>query len=349
MRLRIGWLGLTTALILNGGSIAGPLPPGRQHRVSIEGENTVTFVPRANLAPIKFDYQVKVEYIVDTRYGKESKPSTDEEVKPPVEEVAVKKVVVKKAPRTKKKEAESPASRISGAIDLSLHSLERSYRQNGQSILETRASRARFQGRVQPDAPVFNVSANDAPPPVQQILKNFDVVAASLLLNDDLKVVDRRYRVEGAQRAVLETLLSIHTPVPKGVDSWELPTQLVMGHGQTAKGLLRFEKQKPAATARPTDPRPSDLIKVKVSGVLRAEGVIAGNLIKDGTYTVTGEQTFDSHTHEWIAARWSVVVVNELANQAGITVAQSKGTMTVESRAVVAGSSATPSEATPKL
>jgi hypothetical protein len=342
MRLRIGLLGLIAAMTLGAWSIAAPLPPGRQHRLSIEGDNTVTFIARAGLAPIAIDYKLKVEYIVDTRYGKESGPSTEEEARPPAEEVAVKKAVAKKGSRAKAKAAETPASKVSGAIDLSLHSFERNTRQNGQTILETRASRSRFQGRIQPDAPVFNVSSNDAPPPVQQILKNFDVVAASLLLNDDLKVVDRKYRFDGPQRAVVETLLSIHTPIPKGADSWESPTQLAMGHGQTAKGKLKFEKQKP------TDGKSTDLVKVKVSGVLKAEGVIAGNFIKDGTYTVKGEQVFDSHTHEWTSARWSVEVVNELANQAGFTVAQAKGTMIVESRAVVGGGTPTAEEATPK-
>jgi hypothetical protein len=339
MRLRIGLLVMTAGAW----TLAAPLPPGRQHRLSIEGENTVTFLARSGLDPVKFDYKLKVEYIVDTRYGKESKPSTDKDTEPPTEEVAVRKAIVKKGSRAKTKAAETPASKVSGAIDLSLHSFERNYRQNGQSILETKASRARFQGRVQPEAPVFNVSLKDAPPPMQEILRNFDVVTASLLLNDDLKVVDRKYRSDGPQRAMIETLLSIHTPIPKGVDSWESPTQLVMGHGQTARGKLRFEKDK-------TGPgKSSDLVKVKVSGVLKAEGVITGNFIKDGTYTVTGEQVFDSHTHEWTSARWSVAVVNELANQAGLTVAQAKGTMTVESRAVVGGSTSTLEEATPKL
>jgi hypothetical protein len=349
MRLRIGLLGLlamTAGAGAGAWAFAAPLPPGRQYRMSIEGENTVTFVARAGLAPMKFDYKLKVEYIVDTRYGKETKPSTSTEKDddPPAEEVPVKKAVVKKGSRAKKKDVEAPASKVTGAIDLSLHSFERNYRQNGLSILETKASRARFQGRVQPDAPVFNVSSKDAPPPMQEILKHFDVVAASLLLNDDLKVVDRKYRFDGPQRAMLETLLSIHTPIPKGVDSWESPTQLVMGHGQTAKGKLRFEKEK-TAVGKPS----SDLVKVKVSGVLKAEGVIAGNFIKDGTYTVTGEQVFDTHTHEWTSSRWSVAVVNELANQAGLTVAQAKGTMTVESRAVVGGGTPAAEEATPKL
>lgn len=343
MRNGFGLLGLIASTMVGAWALAGPLPPGRQHRLSIEGENTVTFHARTGLAPVGFDYKLKVEYIVDTRYGKESKPSTDETSKPPAEEVAAKKPAVKKSSKAKGKAAETPASKVTGAIDVSLHSFERNYRQDGRSILETRASRSRFQGRIQPEAPAFDVSSKDAPPMMQEILKRFDVVAASLLLNDDLKVVDRKYRFDGPQRAAIETLLSIHTPIPKGVDSWDSPTQLAMGHGQTAKGMLRFEKEKPGAGPS------SDLVKVKVSGVLRAEGVVAGSFIKDGTYTVTGEQTFDAHTHEWTSARWKVAVATELANQAGLPVAQARGTMTVESRAVTGANLPASDSAPPKL
>ena len=57
---------------------------------------------------------------------------------------------------------------------------------------------------------------------------------------------------------MVETLLSIHTPIPTDVAFWEAPTQLAMGQGQTAKGSLRFEKEKGSA--------PRGLVKVKVSG-----------------------------------------------------------------------------------
>ncbi len=220
-----------------------------------------------------------------------------------------------------------PAPKATGAVDLSLHSTEMTFRQGGQAVLETKITRSRFQGRLQPDSPIMSVTANDAPPMLQEILKRFDTVSATMAINDDYKEIGRKFRFEGAQRAVTETILSIHTPIPKGVDSWESPTQLAMGHGQTAKGRLRFEKEKSAVGKSS-----SDVVKVKVSGVLRAEGVVAGRFIKDGTYTVTGEQTYDTHTNEWTSSRWSVVVANELANPAGQTIANARGTMTVQSR-----------------
>ena len=99
-----------------------------------------------------------------------------------------------------------------------------------------------------------------------------------------------------------------------------------MGQNQTAKGMLRFEKDKGSAAL------PGGLIRVKVSGVLKAEGAIVGNFVKDGRYTVTGEQHYDPKSREWKKASWSVDVANELANAAGVTVAQAKGKMMVDSK-----------------
>jgi hypothetical protein len=178
-----------------------------------------------------------------------------------------------------------------------------------------------------PDAPILSVSYYQAPPALQELLKTFDTTAASILIDDRANVMARRTRGEGPLHAIIETLLSIHTPIPKDVGSWEAPTQLAMGHGQTAKGTLKFEKDKASAATG------GGLVKVKVSGVLKAEGAIVGNLIKDGSYTVTGEQSYDTRSREWKSARWSVEIETELANQ-GATIAHGRGKMLVESRAL---------------
>ena len=124
---------------------AGPIPPGRQYRLTIEGENNVTFVPQLNLPPSRISYEAKIEYIVDTRFGKEPRPvaETDDE------EVAVEKPVVKAKTttgRAKTKKAENPALKVNGAVDLSLHSSEMTLRQGGQAVVETRITRSKFQG-----------------------------------------------------------------------------------------------------------------------------------------------------------------------------------------------------------
>jgi hypothetical protein len=346
MRLRFAGLLTVGSALVVATALAGPIPPGRQHLLTIEGENIVTFVPQANLPEFKLEYRAKFEYIVDSRYGKEPKPtSTEEKDQVKDEDDSTTKPIAKAtSKKTKSKKAESPASKATGAIDVSLHSSERTFRQNGLPLVDMKVSRTRFQGRLQAEMPIMSVAAKDAPLPLQEIMKGFDVIVASLLLNDDLKVVSRKIRNEGPQRAVTETILSIHVPIPRNADSWESPTQLVMGQGQTAKGTLRFEKVKVPVIAASKEKekeskekekaKETSLVKVKVSGVLKSEGVVADRFIKDGTFTVNGEQTFDMKTHDWVASRWSVAVDSELANPAGLTTAHSRGTMTVQSKAL---------------
>ena len=333
------WLLMAVPVIVAAGAKPGAnsLPPGRQHLLTIEGDNTITFVPQANLTPFKIDYRARIEYIVDTRIGEEALARTEN---------AVKKKTARKtaAPsvKAKRKDASSLAAKVDGVVDVSLHSSKMRFRQKGQTVMERRMSRSRFQDRSQPDAPVVSISFNEAPPRVQEILKSFDTPAASILLDESSNVIDRKFRIDGPLRAVVETLLSIHTPIPRDVAYWEAPTQLAMGHGQTAKGPLRFEKVKESLD------KTAGLVKVKVSGVLKAEGVVVGNFIKDGTYTVTGEQTYDPRSREWKSARWSVAVNNELANAGGQTVAHAQGTMLVESKALDDSSTKTDSHPAPK-
>ncbi len=323
----VSWLLVPVSGIIAAGAIARPdagsLPPGRQYRLKIEGDNTVTFLPQVGLNPLRIDYLARVEYLVNTRSIGEAEARSNVAVK--------KRKTGRKAAgavdRVKRKGVDAVASKAAGAVDVAIHSSEMRFQQNGQIVLESRISRARFQGRIRPDVPVLNVSYRDAPPALQEVLRTFDTTAASVLLDDRSNALARRVRSEGPLHAVIETLLSIHTPIPRDVAFWEAPTQLAMGHGQTAKGLLRFEKAKERVADR-------GLLKVKVSGVLEAEGAIVGNFVKDGTYTVTGEQSYDPRSREWKSARWSVVVKTELANAAGITLAHAQGNMLVETKAL---------------
>ena len=99
-----------------------------------------------------------------------------------------------------------------------------------------------------------------------------------------------------------------------------------MGHNQTAKGMLRFEKVKSSSTL------PGGLVQVKVSGVLKAEGAIVGNFIKDGRYAVIGEQHYDPKSREWRRRPLVGRRRERLANAAGVTVAHAKGKMVVDSK-----------------
>ena len=345
----VGLVGSTMMVLV--GTVFGiaSIPPGRQHRLSIEGENTITFRPQANLPVLKIDYNAHFEYVVNTWFIKESKTPSDS----PKGTNSSKNAAGSNRNKVKGKDGEAPAKRASREVDVSLHSAEVIYRQNGQSMVETKMSRSRFQGRLQPDSPVLSVSAKEAPPRLQELLKIYDTQLASMWINDDDRVVDTKLKIEGNQRPVVETILSIHSPMPKDLDTWEASSRLAMGHGQTARGKLRFQRIKKLdqqdTTGKPGDHGLNEVIQVKVTGVLKGEGVVAGNLIKDGTYTVDGEQSYDPQTREWITSRWSVEVNNELANQAGLTVAQARGRMRVESRAVKNPGSSDSGETPPKL
>ena len=139
-----------------------------------------------------------------------------------------------------------------------------------------------------------------------------------MLLDDRARVLSRQVNLQGPLHAITETLLSIHTPIPTDAAFWEATTRLAMGHNQTAKGMLRFEKDKSSIALA------GGLVRVKVSGVLKAEGAVVGNFIKDGRYTVSGEQHYDPKSREWKKAQWTVDVSNDLANAAGVTVARER-------------------------
>ncbi len=321
-------LALTTILMIGAKPGGSAVPPGRQHVLTIGGENAITFLPQVNVPPFTVDYKARVEYVVNTRDAEELEAS----------KAAAKKKASSKPKGKKPKEAEEAQPKVAGQVDISVHSSELRFRQNGQMVMESRSSRGRFQGKFRPDGPMLNVTFNDAPAGLKEHLKRIDTPIASILIDENSKVIDRRVLPEGPLHAITETLLSIHTPIPKDVAFWEAPTQLAMGHGQTAKGTLRFEKVKQALD------KTAGLVNVKVSGVLKAEGAVVGRLIKDGTYTVTGEQSYDPKSREWKSALWSVEVNNELANQGGVTVGHAKGKMTVQSRALEKNSPSTAEE-----
>lgn len=317
-------LGVTLAAIawFGGASACGGTPPGRPYVLTITGENTITFVPQTGLNPLAIDYRAEIGYLVNSRPlgpgQMKTVPSRKKSARRPA----------RGAGKTDESEGQDDRRTVESAVDLALHAADFQVRHDGQVFVQSRISRARFQGQLLPQSPVVSFAYNEAPPALQQLLRTFDATAASMLIDDRARVVSRRFRSEAPLHAIVETLLSIHTPIPKDVGSWEAPTRLAMGHGQTASGILRFEKEKPSGTDT------GGPIKVKVSGVLKAQGAIVGNLIKDGTYTVTGEQSYDPRAREWTSARWSVEIRSELANQ-GTTVAHGQGKMLVEVRPFV--------------
>jgi hypothetical protein len=293
--------------------------PGEAYQITIDGTNTVTFVPQARVEPVQIEFQSRIEYLVNHRMIETTA-------------IANSKNASKKAPVTRKTRgkgatvAASTAKAVS-AIDFLLHTTQSKFTQAGKVVTETQVRRDRFRGRIQPDGPFYDVIPSDAPARLKEILAGYDVVAASVSLDEDDKQIDRKFRNDLPSRAILETLISIHTPIPRNLKTWEVPTQLAMGQGQTAKGNLTLELQGDPAETK-------GLLKVSVKGVLKAEGVVAGRFVKDGTYTVTGEQMFDSESREWKSSKWTVAIENALAAQGGQVVGHAKGEMKTETTIV---------------
>lgn len=299
---------------------AGSLPPGRQYRLSIEGDNTVTFLPQVGLDPLRIDYLARVEYLVNAR-SRVGEAEGEGDVKKKAGRKGVGAV-----DKGRKKGGDNATSRAASAVDVAIHASEMTFRQAGQVMVESRINRcdSRAGSAGRPDRE--RLLSRCCPP--CRSCSGRSTRPRRPSCSTTARMCSRRIRSEGPLHAVIETLLSIHTPIPSDVGAWEAPTQLAMGHGQTARGILRFQKSKD----RTADG--GGLIQVKVSGVLKAEGSVVGNFIKDGTYTVTGEQSYDPRSRQWKSARWSVVVASELANAAGITLAHARGNMLVQTRSL---------------
>ncbi len=190
------------------------LPPGRPYVLTIKGDNTVTFVPETGLAPLPIDYKARVEYLVNSRRIEPGSAKGAAARKPAGRRRS-------SGARRVPKKSDDDAPRAAGAVDLAIHSAEMTFRRNEQVVVQARVSRARFQGRFLPDAPILSVSYYQAPPALQEVLKTFDTTAASILIDDRAIVVARRVRGEGPLHAIIETLLSIHTPIPTDMAFWE--------------------------------------------------------------------------------------------------------------------------------
>jgi len=301
---RLAWL---SAVVVAAGAkpATAPPPAGDPYDLTMTGNLLVNFNPELGRPALKVDYEIRVEYLVRQETAEEAEAAK----------------VEKKAPAKRPKKN---AVKVDRTIALTLHTFRLTSRQNGEVVYESKLSRQRYQMRPSAGAAVQSLPFSQAPPALQDLLRKFDATTGVLQVDDRGLAVGRKVLIEGALTPVLETALSVHTPIPKDLAYWESPTRLPMAPGQTARGILRFEKEKAPAAAPAGGP-----IRVRVSGTLQGEGTIAQNLIKNANYAVTGDQKYDPATRSWTSARWTVQVRNDLATPAGVAVAHAEGTMTL--------------------
>ena len=164
MRFRstMGWLCVVATPLVAAASKPDETTPvkPRQYILTIEGENDVAFVPAAGLDPLKVEYRARIEYLVKTRTGQEIAAETA---------AAGKKKSRSKPARTAKKakktaDDDEPPPAVASAVDVAIHAAEMDFLQDGQTVVQSRISRSRFQGRFLPDAPVLSVAYRDAAP-----------------------------------------------------------------------------------------------------------------------------------------------------------------------------------------
>ena len=299
-----------------------PVKP-RQHVLTIEGENNVTFAPAAGLNPYKVEYRARIEYLVKTRTGQELEADSkhDQQEEDPEQGRRGRRRRSRRQTPTTSRRPPSPPRLISRSMPPRWTSCRTARRWCSRRI-----SRARFQGRFMPDAPVLSVAYREAPPMLQDLLKRFDVTAASVLLDDRARVLSDRFGSRARCTRSPRRSCRFTRRFPPTPPSGKPPLSSRWATIKPPRECSGFEKDKASAAL------PGGLVRVKVSGVLKAEGAIVGNLIKDGRYTVTGEQHYDPKSREWKKASWSVDVANDLANAAGVTVAHAKGKMMVDSK-----------------
>ena len=163
------WLFILAAPVAAGEPKADPAAPvkARQHVLSIAGDNNITFRAEAGLDPAKVEYRGGGLNISSRRRnGQEVEAdaaSASQETRSKASRTAKK---IKKASAD-----DEPAPKVASAVDIAIHAAEMDFLQNGQTVVQSRISRAKFQGRFMPDAPVLSVSFREAPPPLQDLFE----------------------------------------------------------------------------------------------------------------------------------------------------------------------------------
>jgi hypothetical protein len=177
-------------------------------------------------------------------------------------------------------------------------------------------SRAGLREKARPGAKAVETPYDQAGPGLQEHLRTYGTPLVTRSLDAHGHETGRTILVESrtapVQVGLADTILSVHAPFPDDLDRWEAPGRIAMGLGRSAEGTLRFEKVE--------KPGPDGTVRVAVSGTLKVEGVLGPGKVKNGVYTVKGEQTFDLPTKGWRSARWTVDValdVTTLDDQPG--------------------------------
>jgi hypothetical protein len=212
------------------------------------------------------------------------------------------------------------------ALDVLVHSLALTMKQNGRLSQKTSMSRTRFRHMPQPGAETVDVPFEKGPAGLQAVLGTFDVPIVSLKLDASGREVSRNVRIEEQDKAkglvaIAEMIVSLHAPFATGSATWEAPVSIAIGEGQSSKGTLKFEK-----VGQPSQ----GIVKVRVSGQLALTGAMGQGQFKNGLYVVSGEQLYDTAAKEWKSGKWTMNISADMVNASNDKpIGSMKGTMVV--------------------
>jgi hypothetical protein len=176
----------------------------------------------------------------------------------------------------------------------------------GRTMMNSRMDRggARFQegGPSATDVPY-----DRAPDPLKKMLSQFDVPAARFSLDAEGGEIGREILLQGdsslVENGVVDNARLFHVRFPSGKTEWESPGKLSMGTGHFAQGTLKYVKE--AADEQ-------GLVRVSVSGELKADGKIAEGEVRNGVYRVSGHQVYDPSRSCWTSGQLEVNVTLDM-------------------------------------
>jgi len=195
---------------------------------------------------------------------------------------------------------------------------------DGKEMLDAKMSRAGIFTSTA--GKKTNLKFEDAPEQVKKMLTDlFDSPICAIEVDAVGKEVKRKVLAGPGAIGVLDSGLianctMFHPWYESDKDEWRADVEVSAGEA-VVKGPLAYKKTAGGKGGQQI---------VKVSGTLAADGVKdrKGNTIKDGKYTITGQQTYDPTRQEWIAGQWSMDIAFAMTRN-DKELARAKGTMAV--------------------
>ncbi len=222
--------------------------------------------------------------------------------------------------------------------EVAVNGLEVKISTDGRSLMNSRMNRegATFQQGPKDET---KISTDQATPALKLLLEQFGKPLAKVTRDPDGGEVSRELLIDKdsslVENGVIDNTQLFHVKFPAGQDEWESKIKISMGNGQFAQGVLKYKKN---------GSTPEGLLKVDVSGELKAEGKLGLGEINNGKYRVDGQQMYDPARKAWIAGRLNIdlTLTMEANNQEA---GNATGLMTIVLSIPEAGSSPAPAEA----